>query len=119
MLKGNVPFIAFFLIVVSLSWPSHIHHSPDAFDLVLALSLLEEASPIYTRSEKGKDLDIACLEETGIHAHNKIEHTFKPGVSSFSVIANEVKLYLVTLSGGLVLLHSNEAFDAGSLTSSY
>jgi hypothetical protein len=39
-----------------------------------------------------------------------------PGVSSFRVMANEVKLYLVTLGGGLVLFHSNEAFDAGSLT---
>ena len=54
MLKVTLPFSAFFLTVVSLSWPSHIHHSPDAFDLVLALSLWEEASPksmdqIYTR----------------------------------------------------------------------
>lgn len=68
-----------------------------------------------------KRLGIARLEETGIHIHNKTktgasEHTCKPGVSSFRVMANEVKLYLVTLGGGLVLFHSNEAFDAGSLT---
>jgi|APAra0007618257_1042622.scaffolds.fasta_scaffold01803_8 hypothetical protein len=31
---GDVPFFAFFLTVVSLSSPSHIHHSQDAVDLV-------------------------------------------------------------------------------------
>lgn len=58
-----------------------------------------------------------CLKETEpIYIINPSDRTCKPGVSSFRVMANEVKLYLVTLGGGLVLFHSNEAFDAGSLT---
>ena len=33
------------------------------------------------------------------------------GVSSFSVIANEVKLYQVRLGGGLLLFHSKDASE--------
>ena len=38
-------------------------------------------------------------------------YTFSPGVSSFSVIANDVKLYRVRLEGGLVLFHNKFVSD--------
>lgn len=40
-----------------------------------------------------------------------IMSTCSPGVSSFSVIANEVKLYRVRLGGGLLLFHSKDASE--------
>lgn len=56
------------------------------------MSLSEEASPKSMR------------------VNTSIEKVTNPGVSSFKVMENEVKLCLVTLGGGLVLLHRNEAF---------
>lgn len=71
---------------------------------------------VNTRSDKSIWKDSIAIHKQNKNKIKPSEHTCNPGVSSFRVMANEVKLYLVTLGGGLVLFHSNEAFDAGSLT---
>lgn len=96
----------------SLNSPFHIAPPLDTSDQVWALSLLEAASPVFHTSYSSWTWNAGFhLHFTPMRLSKEPEHTLSPAVSSFRVIENLEKLYLVWNLDGLLRFQRNWASD--------